>query len=95
MSNPTWPVYTFTINLETLQRYSWSLPNRTKLDGNETVSEADNVKNTRSTWLTSLFPGVEHIAHKDGYTFTVYGSKAKYIKDMYATGPDAMLRIVS
>lgn len=96
MSNPTWPVYTFRVNLQTLQRYSWSLPNRTQLAGNETVTEADNLKNTRSTWLCSLFPGVEFIARKEGYEFTAYGMKAQYLKDLYVTGsPDDVLQLVS
>lgn len=96
MSNPTWPVYTFRLNLETLQRYSWSLPNRTSLAGNETVSEADIMKTTRSTWLTNLFPGCQFIAEKDGFTFTAYGMQAVYLKRLYATGtPDAILFLVS
>jgi len=96
MSNPTWPVYTFRVNLQTLQRYGWSLPNRTQLAGNETSSEADNQIMTRSTWIPSLFPGVEHIAHKDSYTFTAYGAKAQYLKNMYVKGqPDDILQLVS
>ncbi len=94
-SQPSWPVYVFQVNLETLQRYSWSLPNRTTLSGNETTSEADQMKNTRSTWLTSMFPGVEHVAHADGYQFTAYGMKAVYYKNLYVTGsPDDLLKIV-
>ncbi len=95
MSNPTHPVYTFEVNLQVLQRYSWSLPYRTTTTGNETTSEADNIPNTFSTWLCSLFPGCEHIAHKDGYQFTMYGSKAQYLKDLYVKGqPDDLLKIV-
>ena len=51
------PTHTFQINLPTLQRYSWSLPNRTTLDGNETVTEESNLPNTRSTWIPGLIPG--------------------------------------
>lgn len=85
MSNPTWPVYTFQVNLPTLQRYGWSLPNRTSLAGNETVSEADNQIMTRSTWLTNLFPGVGNIAEKDGFQFTAYGMQAVYLKKLYCS----------
>jgi hypothetical protein len=81
--------------LETLNRYSSSLPNRTQLSGNETVSEANNMKYTRSTWLTSLLSGTEHVFHKHGQMFTVYGLKAKYLKDLYVTGsPDDVLKLV-
>ena len=86
-SKPTWPVYTFRVNLPTLQRYGWSLPNRTSLDGNETVTEADNQVMTRSTWLTNLFPGVENIAEHDGIEFTAYGMQAVYLKKTYCSDP--------
>jgi hypothetical protein len=95
MSNPTWPVYTFSVNLKVLQQYSWSLPYRTTLSGNETVTESSNMNKTFSTWLCSLFPGVEHIAQKDGYQFTAYGKKAQYLKDLYVKGqPDDLLKII-
>ena len=87
MSNPTWPVYTFQVNLPTLQRYSWSLPNRTQLAGNETVNEEDALPATRSTWLTNLFPGVQNIAEGNGFTFTAYGMQAVYLKKLYCSEP--------
>lgn len=95
-SQPTWPIHTFRVNLETLNRYSWSLPYNTQLEGNETVTEADNMKYTRSAWLATLFPGFEFIADKHGYTFTAYGQKATYLKNTYITGsPDDVLILVS
>lgn len=94
-SQPSWPVYTFEVNLETLQRYDSVQPVATQLQGNETVVEADNLKYTRSTWLASKFPGFEFIAKKHGVQFTAYGVKAQYLKDTYVTGlPDAILKLV-
>jgi hypothetical protein len=91
-----WPTYVFKINLPTLQRYAWSHPNRTTLAGNETVTEEDNLKDTRSTWLPSMFPGVENLAHKHGDTFTVSGLKAVYLKNTYVKGlADDMLFLIS
>lgn len=92
MSNPTHPVYTFRVNLQTLNRYSWSHPYRATLAGNETSTEATNQVAARSTWLASMFPGAENIQQKDGYTFTAYGQKAQYLKDLYVTGsPEDLL----
>lgn len=88
MSNPTWPVYTFRVNLETLNRYSWSQPYyNTQIVGNETEPEGDNFKYTRSAWLASLLPGYEFIADKEGVTFTAYGEKATYLKKTYVSVP--------
>jgi hypothetical protein len=90
-----WPTITFRVNLETLNRTSSLLPYNTQLQGNETVSEADNMKATRSSWLASLLAGTEHVFHKDNETFTVYGQKAQYLKNLYVTGsPDDVLSVV-
>ena len=86
-SQPTWPVYTFQVNLPTLSRYTSVLPNRTTLDGNESVSEADNQVLARSTWLTNLFPGVSNIAERDSTQFTAYGMQAVYLKKTYCSTP--------
>lgn len=82
MSNPTHPVYTFCVNLETLQRLSWSLPNRTQTSGNETVAEADYLKFTRSTFLEG-----SNIVKKHGNQFTMYGLEAQVVKDRYISNP--------
>ena len=90
-----WPAITFEVNLETVGRQSNVLPSSTQLVGNETSTEADNMKNSRSTWLASLFPGVEMVAHKHGYQFTAYGKKAIYYRDTYVTGSaDDVLKVV-
>jgi hypothetical protein len=87
----TSPVHTFKISLETLQKLSWSLPNRTTLDGNETVTEANNMKTTRSTLLPILPPNVQNLAQADGYTFTVYGLQAVYVANLAASLPDGSI----
>lgn len=53
-SQVTSPVIVFQVNLETVQRYSWEQPNRTYLEGNETVDEADNMKYTRTLWIQDM-----------------------------------------
>lgn len=87
MSNPTWPVYTFQVNLPVLQRYSWAQPNRSSLDGNETSSEVANQPMTHTTWLTNLFPGCNFIAEGNGFTFTAYGMQAVYLRSVYCSNP--------
>jgi hypothetical protein len=92
MSEPTWPVITFKLNLASAQRLGWSLPNNTQPLGNETVSEASNIPNTFSSWI----PGYQlaNIAQLNGYTFTAYGEKAQYLKNTYANGSIDDLLIV-
>lgn len=53
-SQPATPVITFQVNLETVGTPGWLQPNRTTTDGNETVSEASNMKNTRTIWIPGL-----------------------------------------
>ena len=91
-NNQLWPAYTFQVNLPTLHQYHSSLPNRTWLDGNETVSEADNQIMCRSTWLTNLFPGCQMIAEKDGVQFTAYGMQAVYLRNLYCSNPPNPLK---
>lgn len=87
MSNPTWPVYTFRVNLNTLNSTSTLFP--------YTQSEAAQFKYTRSTWLATMFPGAM-IADKEGDTFTAYGLQAQYLKNLYVTGsPNDVLQLVS
>lgn len=83
MNNPTWPVYTFKVNLIDPRRNSWSLPSNTQPEGNETVSEASVIPSTFTGWLAQLLPGFEFITlHQDG-TFTAYGQQAAYLKKTY------------
>lgn len=95
MSEPTWPVYTFRINLATPEVQSHLQPVGIQPVGNETASEESNLAFTRSTWLATLLPGCS-INELENYTFTAYGMKAKYLKDTYVTGsPDDVLILVS
>jgi hypothetical protein len=80
------PIYLFRINVQTVDRYGWVQPNRTTLDGNEMVTEESELAATRSTWLPSLFAGVENIALHDGNYIRAYGAKATYLMNTYVTG---------
>jgi hypothetical protein len=94
-SQPTHPVITFRVNLETLHRFTSLPPSRTTLDGNETTTEADNMKNTRSTWLPGLSVA-DNLALKNSGQFTAYGMNATYLKKLYVTGSiDDVLVVVS
>jgi len=92
-----WPTYTFQVNLPTVGAVDWSQPSRTSLEGNETVTEASNLPNTRTTWLPGLIPGVENIAQlipgglnvsaQNGAIITASGLKAVYLKKTYCSNP--------
>jgi hypothetical protein len=92
---------TFKVNLETIGRTGFLQPNKTTISGNETVSEADNMRNTRSIFLPNLLRGnIEGIGPKGylhhGDTFTATGYNAIYLKKTYVTGSlDDVLQIVS
>lgn len=91
------PTIVFRVNLETLNRQGHLVPNRTEVDGNETVSEADQQKYNRSTFIPGL-TGAENFSYKHGDTFTVKGMKAVYLKNLYVSSPAAtsdLLQIVS
>lgn len=100
-SQPVYPVIVFQVNLETVDRQGSLQPSRTQLSGNETVTEADNFKNTRSIFIPGLTnTNIEGIGPsgylKHGDTFTVKGMKATYLKNIYASGnADDVLTIVS
>jgi hypothetical protein len=97
MAETLWPTYTFQVNLPTLRAVDWSQPSRSTLDGNETVTEASNLPNTRTTWLPGMFPGVENIAQvvpgglntstQNGAIITASGLKAIYLKKTYCSIP--------
>lgn len=84
---------TFQVNLETVGYPTGTLqPSRTTLDGNETVTEADNMKNTRSIWLPGLkknnYEGIGPTGFlKHGSQFTVSGKQAIYLKNTYVSSP--------
>lgn len=91
-SQPSHPVITFRVNLDLAVKQNEAY--RTTLSGNETATEASNIKNTRSIFLPGLL-GAENRALKHGDTFTVKGLKAQYLKTTYVTGdPDDLLQIV-
>ncbi len=104
MSNPTWPIYTFQLNLVAAQRKGWLLPSNTQPAGNETVSEASVIPDTFTSWIPSILPG-PNIAQivlgpqgngHNGYQFTAYGKTATYLKKTYANGsPDDLLTLVA
>lgn len=48
------PTITFQVNLETVNRQGHLVPNRTETAGNETVAEADNIKNLRTIYIPGL-----------------------------------------
>lgn len=94
------PVIVFSVNLETVDANSTPLPSRTSLSGNETTTEAANIKNTRTIFLPGLIGNVEGIGPtgylKHGDTFTAKGQKAVYLKNTYVLGAvEDVLVIVS
>lgn len=95
------PTITFRVNLETVNRQGFLQPNRTTLEGNETVSEADNQRNARSIYIPGLllanYAGLTpNGILRHGDEFTVEGMQAVYLKKEYAQGnPDDVLVVVS
>lgn len=92
---------TFRVNLETLSNQSFVQPSRKTLDGNEVVSEADNMRSTRTLYLPNLLTNnISGIGPKGylhhGDTFTAVDSQAMYLKKTYVLGnADDVLQIVS
>ena len=91
------PAITFSVNTETLNRQGHLVPNRVTTTGDETVSEADNQKTTRSiAMLPGLLMANMPTGYKHGETFTVYGKQALYLKDLYCKGnADDLLTVVT
>ncbi len=96
MSRPK-PAITFQVNTETLNRQGGILPNNIQLNGNETVSEADEQKNTRSiAFIPGANAGMNVTGYSHGQTFTLYGNDALYIKRLYCLGTvDSLLSVVT
>ncbi len=65
-SQVTSPVIVFQVNLETVNRQGQLVPQRTYLAGNETVAEADYVKQTRSLFIPNMVPDGEDPVHTSG-----------------------------
>lgn len=76
----------FEINLETVNRYSASLPHAP-------TDSIDNMRETRSTWLPNLKNN--NMVLKHGDQFTVSGIYAKYLEDNFTTGEGAVLKVIS
>lgn len=99
---------TFRVNLETVGTPGFLQPNRTTLDGNETVTEASCLKNTRTLYIPGLlnsnYAGVGPNATFDpalatgylnhGETFTVTGMQAVYLKKTYVSTPAAITDVL-
>lgn len=94
-SQPAHPVITFRVNLETVDRQGHLVPNRIEASGNETVAEADQMKNNRTIYLPGLLVGENKHKLKHGDEFTLKGQKAVYFKNLYTTGTNPVLTIVS
>lgn len=91
----------FRVNLSTMNRQGFLQPNRITLDGNETISEADNIDATRTIYIPGLLrTNIQGIGPKGflhhGDTFTATDSQAMYLKKTYVLGNvDDVLQIVS
>ena len=102
-SNPR-PMYTFQVNLETVNRTGSALPNRTSTMGNETVSEANEQKYQRTIFLPNVTGGGFVYRHQtfpadkaagQGYyhhgdQVVAYGKAGMYLKNTYTSTPPAI-----
>jgi len=94
MSAPKHPVYTFRVNLQTVDFLSFLIPDRYQSDQDLGLTEGENHKFNRSTWLPGLTGGDNIVKNHDD-TFTVYGMQAQYLKDTYTTGENPVLTLVT
>lgn len=97
-SQVAYPVITFQVNLETIDRMGHLVPNRITTDGNETSAEADDQRNHRSIYIPGLLAGENRANFHHGDQFTVKGEKATYLKKLYVSTPASsndLLSIVS
>lgn len=77
---------TFQVNLETVNRYSSSLPNAPS-------DNIDNLRATRSTWFPDVMNNNRALKHGD--QFTLSGLQALYLKNNFTSGADAFLTVVT
>ena len=103
-SQPTHPVIVFEVDLETVNRQGHLVPNRIQTSGNETVTEADDQRNHRTIWLPGLLTAENRYKVinngsrtllRHGDRFTVKGQKATYMKTVYTTGANPVLKVIS
>lgn len=80
------PTITFRVNLETVDRYSSSLPNAP-------TDNVDNFRTTRSTFFPDFVNRNRAMQHGDEFTLT--GREALYLKDNFTSGDNAFLTIVT
>lgn len=92
------PTIVFQVNLETVNRQGHLVPNRTETSGNETVAEADNMRNNRNIFIPGLLAAENVMGigglNQNGYLrhgdqFTVKGMKAVYLKNLHVSSPAA------
>lgn len=93
-SQPTHPVITFQINLNTLNQYSQLTPDQYQSSPDLGRTYTANQANTRVTWFPGLLAG-ENIEMVHGKQFTLYGAKAQYYRAEIAKGNFPELSIVS
>lgn len=96
MAQPKSPIITFQINL-TPNLISLLHPARSQTNQDQAVLDMNQFTNLINTYIPGLLAG-ENIEQKNGYQFTAYGQKAKYILDTYATdrpGQPAILTVIS
>ena len=104
-SQPSVPTIVFSINLTpaptmvigplTNQRTVGVVsPDRFQSSPDQALIDEAARKNYISAWLPGLL-GEENRKLKSGDTFTVKGAKAVYIKNMYTTGTNPLLTVVS
>ena len=80
------PTIVFEVDLETVSRQSHVAPTNT-------LSEADNYKETRNTWFPDDILNNRKLKHGD--QFTVDGVTAVYLRDNFTEGVNAFLNIIS
>jgi hypothetical protein len=93
MSNPTHPIITFRVNLQTVNNNSHLTPDRYDSDQDRAQTNQANHSETRSTWIPGI--NLDNRALKHGDEFIAYGQQATYLKNTYTTGANPTLTIVS
>jgi len=98
------PVITFEVNLDVPKTEAFGPltsetevrilhPDRHQNDQDKAVTDIDNHKNNKSTWIPGLTVG-ENRALKHEDQFTADGLRATYLKDNYTTGLNPILKVV-
>ncbi len=96
MAQPKTPIITFKVALQP-DLISQLHPDRHQTDQDIAQAQAAHRASLRNTYIPGLLRG-ENIEMKHDGTFTLYGMKAAYVKETYATnrpGQPAILVVVS